>query len=202
MNAARMPQTVALAMVLVAGSPWSDAASPASGDPATAASGGTSNPAQPPSAATKVRELKWEELVPKDWDPSKTLRGRDTSIRSDNDPRARALMDEVRAIWDSAPTVAALDGAAVKLPGYVVPLEELRGELKEFLLVPYFGACIHTPPPPANQIVFVTAPKGVKFRAMDTVWVSGTIHATRQASYMGSSGYRIDAVAVDRYAPP
>jgi hypothetical protein len=121
------------------------------------------------------------------------------TIRSDTDPRARALMDEVRAVWDAAPTVAALEGAAVRLPGYVVPLEEARGELKEFLLVPYFGACIHTPPPPANQIVFVTAPPGVKFRAMETVWVSGTLHTTRQTSYMGASGYRIEAAAVDRY---
>ena len=173
----------------------------ASPDPATASSE-ASNPAQPPSATSKFRELKWEELMPKDWDPMKTLRDRTASIRSDADPRARSLMEEVRAVWDSAPTVSGLDGTAVKLPGYVVPLEELRGELKEFLLVPYFGACIHTPPPPANQIVFVSSPKGVKFRAMETVWVTGTIHTTRQASYMGASGYRIDAVAVDRYAPP
>jgi hypothetical protein len=171
----------------------------ASPEPA-AASREASNPA-PPSAASKFRELKWEEFLPKDWDPMKTLRDRTASIGGDADPRARLLMEEVRAVWDSAPTVSGLDGAAVKLPRYVVPLEELRGELKEFLLVPYFGACIHTPPPPANQIVFVASPKGVKFRAMDTVWVTGTIRATRQASSMGSSGYRIDAVAVDRYAP-
>lgn len=199
MNAERMPQ-VALALVLVTSSPWSDAAA-TKADAATTASSGPSTSAQPLPLASKVRGLKWEELIPKDWDPMKILRGRGASISSDSDPRARALMEEVRALWDSAPTVATLDGAAVKLPGYVVPLEELGGELKEFLLVPYFGACIHTPPPPANQIVFVTAPKGVKFRAMETVWVTGTIHATRQASSMGSSGYRIDAVAVDRYAP-
>ena len=140
--------------------------------------------------------------MPKGWDPSKQFRGRNTTIRSDMDPRARELMAEVRAVWDSAPTVPGLDGAAVRLPGYVVPLEELRGELKEFLLVPYFGACIHTPPPPANQIIFVVAPKGVKFRAMETVWVSGTLHTTRQESYMGASGYRLDASAVDTYVTP
>jgi hypothetical protein len=49
-------------------------------------------------------------------------------------------MDEVRAVWDAAPTVAALEGAAARLPGYVVPLEEVRGEVKEFLLVRYCGA--------------------------------------------------------------
>jgi hypothetical protein len=182
--------TATLFGAIAAGAP-PDSAAPPAGTPG--------NTAKAPSA---FREITWDELMPKDWDPYKKFRGLGTTIRSDADPRARALMDEVRAVWDSAPTVAGLEGAVVKLPGYVVPLEELRGELKEFLLVPYFGACIHTPPPPANQIVFVVPPKGVKFRAMDTVWVSGTLHTTRQASYMGSSGYRIDAATVERYAPP
>jgi hypothetical protein len=109
------------------------------------------------------------------------------------------MLKDMRATLDSAPIVAELDGARVRLPGYVVPLDEAGAELKEFLLVPYFGACIHTPPPPANQIVFVAAPKGTKFRTMDTVWVSGTLRATRQESVMGTSGYRIDAAVVEAY---
>ncbi len=110
---------------------------------------------------------------------------------------------DLRAIWDNAPTVEALDGALVKLPGYVVPLDESDGKLMEFLLVPYFGACIHTPPPPANQIIHVLANPAVRgFHAMDTVWVSGRIRTLRQDSPMGSSGYRIDATAVERYVPP
>lgn len=140
--------------------------------------------------------------MPRNWDPAKQFRDQNLAIRNDTDPRARKLLDEMRVLWDTAPTVASLEGTNVKLPGYVVPLEEMRGEIKEFLLVPYFGACIHTPPPPANQIVFVVPPKGVKFRAMETVWVSGTMHTTRQASYMGASGYRIDAATVERYSPP
>ena len=89
------------------------------------------------------------------------------------------------------------------LPGYVVPPETVRGALKEFLLVPYFGACIHTPPPPANQIVHVMLEQPVKgFGAMSTVWVSGRMSTRRQDSPMGASGYRLDSRVVETYRPP
>jgi hypothetical protein len=84
----------------------------------------------------------------------------------------------------------------VRIPGFVVPLEDTNDGLKEFLLVPYFGACIHSPPPPANQIIHVlprTPAKGL--RSMDTVWISGPVAVTRTDSYMGVSGYRIEATA-------
>ncbi len=153
-----------------------------------------SQPAAPP-----YREIKWDELMPKDWNPFKGFRLRDLGGVNDADPRAGQMLKDMRATLDSAPIVAGLDGARVRLPGYVVPLDESGADLKQFLLVPYFGACIHTPPPPANQIVLVVAPKGTRFRTMDTVWVSGTLRATRQESIMGTSGYRIDAAVVEAY---
>jgi hypothetical protein len=93
----------------------------------------------------------------------------------------------------------------VKIPGFIVPLEDTPTGLKEFLLVPYFGACIHTPPPPANQIIHVLMNKGVKgFQSMDTVWVSGTLSLVRTANEMGTSGYQMDAVKLEPYTdnPP
>jgi hypothetical protein len=69
--------------------------------------------------------------------------------------------------------------------------------------VPYFGACIHSPPPPANQIVHVSgarAPKGL--RAMDAVWVTGVLKAQRLDSAMGVSGYQIQGAQVERYVAP
>jgi hypothetical protein len=152
------------------------------------------------TSAPSFREIKWDELMPKGWDPTKTFRARGAGIVSDADPRAWKLMKEFRVVLDHAPTVDGLSGSAIKIPGYIVPLETVRGELKEFLLVPYFGACIHTPPPPANQVIFVRPAKPVAgFGSMDTVWVSGTLHATRQESFAGISGYSIDAVAIERY---
>jgi len=150
--------------------------------------------------AVTYREIQWDALVPKDWDPLKRFRDQNLDALDDSDPKVLELMRELRATWDNAPTVAKMDGAAVKLPGYLVPLEQARGELKEFLLVPYFGACIHTPPPPANQIVHVVAVPPVKgFKSMDAVWVSGTLKTLRQGSAMGMSGYRMQAAGVVAY---
>jgi hypothetical protein len=162
---------------------------------------GTSRP--PNEALPPFRELQWDDLMPKEWDPTKRLRKHDGSLPSDLDPQAQKMLEDLRAIWDNAPTVGTLDGTVVKLAGYVVPLDQVDGALTEFPLVPYFGACIHTPPPPANQIVHVIPDKPVTgFGAMDTVWVSGRISTSRQDSPMGASGYRLDSLVVTRYRPP
>lgn len=146
------------------------------------------------------KTITWDELVPKDWDPMKEFKGMDLGVLQDGDPRALQMMKKLREVWDNAPTNNAIVGQAVRIPGFVVPLEETKDGLKEFLLVPYFGACIHSPPPPANQIIHVlpkTASKGL--RSMDAVWISGTIAQLRTDSYMGAASYRIEALAVEPY---
>ncbi len=170
---------------------------------------GTAAPAwaQTPSATKSPAgghvEIKWEDLVPKGWDPMKGVAGESLGQLNDADPRAQDMMAKLRESWDNAPTVAALDGRAIKLPGYLVPLDETKAGITEFLLVPYFGACVHTPPPPANQIVLVVPAKPAQgFHSMDTVWVRGTLRAARTGSPMGASGYRLEAALVDRYTAP
>ena len=59
-----------------------------------------------------------------------------------------------------------IDGAHVRIPGYLLPLELENDEATEFLLVPYQGACIHTPPPPPNQIVHVKLESGIQVRGL------------------------------------
>jgi hypothetical protein len=157
------------------------------------------------AAAGAARTIDWDALIPPGWDPMKDLKGLDFSTLSDADPRAAAALSKLREVWDQAPANPALAGQRVRLPGYIVPLEETRAGLKEFLLVPYFGACIHTPPPPANQIVHVlprVAAPG--FRSMDTVWVTGVMTVVRTDSYMGVAGYRLEAEQVTAYTqrPP
>jgi len=162
----------------------------------------TTRAAATPPAAT-YREAQWDELVPKDWDPTKRFRNSKLGMFSDADPRVLQMMREMRETWDNAPTNSAMDGAAVKLAGYVVPLDETKAGMKEFLLVPYFGACIHTPPPPANQIIHVIAAKPAKgLHMMDAVWVSGTLKTFRSDSVMGVSGYQMQAAQIDPYEPP
>ncbi|OAK58944.1 hypothetical protein A3K87_26775 [Variovorax paradoxus] len=148
-------------------------------------------------------ELKWEALIPKSWDPTRRYRNISLEALRDNDPQAIQMLDEMRAVWDNAPVNVELDGKAAKLAGFVVPLDASQEGIREFLLVPYFGACIHTPPPPANQIVHVIASGPVKgLHAMDTVYVSGTLKAARYASAdMGVSGYEIASATVERFVP-
>jgi hypothetical protein len=153
-----------------------------------------------PASAGKPSNLTWEELVPKDWDPMSEFKGIDFNLLDDGDPRAAQMMNRLRQVWDSAPINDAVLGRNVRIPGFIVPLEDGRDGMREFLLVPYFGACIHSPPPPANQIIHVlprTPARGV--RSMDAVWISGVISAERTDSYMGVSGYRIVATAVEPY---
>lgn len=154
----------------------------------------------------EVTELDWDALIPGEWLPEQLLEGlggEGVSLDqiSDEDPRADAIMDEITALWKQAPVVDALDGQRVKLPGFVVPLAFDQYELSAFLLVPYFGACIHVPPPPANQIVYVVLPEGKRYRGgvFDTVWVTGDLRIERFSSAMGDAGYRLDALAIGPY---
>jgi hypothetical protein len=159
--------------------------------------GGKAAAAKP--AAGQPRLISWEELVPKDWDPMKEFKGMDLSKLQDGDPRANELLMKMQEVSNNAPTNPEMNGVEVKIPGFIVPLEENKGEVTEFLLVPYFGACIHTPPPPANQILHVRPRQGAKFRAMDTVWVTGKLQTLRNDSMMGVSGYHVTADSVTKY---
>ena len=72
--------------------------------------------------------------------------------------------------------VAELDGKTVRIPGYVLPIEFSGPRVIEFMLVPYVGACVHTPPPPANQMVYVKLEQGFENEGLFMpVWVTGQI---------------------------
>jgi hypothetical protein len=156
--------------------------------------------AKPAEKTPGFREIKWDELMPADWDPMKSFKNANFGMFSDSDPRAAAMLKEMREAWDNAPVNNAMDGAQVRIPGYVVPLEESKSGLKEFLLVPYFGACIHSPPPPANQIIHINRKEPVKgVHSMDPVWVTGTLKTLRSDTFMGATGYRMEAMTVEAY---
>ncbi len=157
----------------------------------------------PPGASVPgpTRTIGWEQLIPAGWDPYKDLKALNLDGLKDNDPKAEEALKKMRKMWDNAPINPLILGQSVRLPGYMVPLEDLPEGTKEFLLVPYFGACVHSPPPPANQIVHVVLDKPTKrFRLMDTLWVTGPLSATKTDSHMGVSSYRIDAKQVTPFA--
>lgn len=152
--------------------------------------------------AAQFSEITWDELVPSDWNPMKSFQNLPEELAElpDSDPQVQALYDRLRKIWDEAPTISSFEGRAVKIPGFIVPLEGGKEGLREFLLVPYFGACIHTPPPPANQIIHVKSNSPVQgFQSMSSVWVSGIMHLMRSNSALGVSGYGIQAEHVEEY---
>ena len=159
--------------------------------------------AQPSSRPGAYTELRWDDLVPKGWDPMAGFKDKNIGALVDGDPKTMDMMSKLREVWDNAPAETRLDGAAIKLPGYLVPLDEGKAGITEFLLVPYFGACVHSPPPPANQIVLVVPAKPITgYQTMDTVWASGRLRTARQGSPMGTSAYRLEAALVDRYQAP
>jgi uncharacterized protein len=155
-----------------------------------------------PGAPVSYRNVSWLDLVPADWKPQERIDMKRAASLSDEDTLAKELMKELREILDTAPTVPAMDGQHVRMPGFVVPLEGGAQGLREFLLVPYFGACIHTPPPPANQIVHVVSPEPVTGFGISTpVWVRGTMRTSRSDTAQGVSGYTMELAHIAHYEP-
>ncbi len=153
------------------------------------------------AAAPVARELDWDDMMPKDWEPDALLEPDDVSRLDDTDRRAKDLLGKLKRRLAEAPVVPALDGELVRLPGFVVPLEIDGTKISEFLLVPYYGACIHVPPPPANQTVYVRLPPELAFagKAFDTIWVTGTLKVTPTSSELADAGYRIEATMIAPY---
>ena len=98
-------------------------------------------------------------------------------------------------------TLKKLDGKKVRVPGFVVPLDDADLEGAEFLLVPYYGACVHTPPPPPNQMAFIqmAGKKSVKLGLFDAVWMEGTLKITNYDSPYGQVGFTIEGLSMKPY---
>lgn len=94
-----------------------------------------------------------------------------------------------------------LDGRIVRLPGFIVPLEiDAEGRVTEMFLVPFFGACIHVPPPAPNQIVYVVLAAPLELGAMtDAYWVTGRLRASTRKTRLGASAYEISNARTENY---
>lgn len=148
-------------------------------------------------------EIEWDDLLPADWNPQALFDDVNLDAMEDNDPRAIDLMRRLREEWDRAPVVQAMNGRRIRLPGFVVPLEGDGKTVREFLLVPYFGACIHVPPPPANQLIHVMPDQPIPGEwNMVPVWVSGVLTVARIESELGNAGYQLRAIKVEEYVEP
>jgi hypothetical protein len=140
------------------------------------------------AAPAKPQELSWDDLMPAvSAAPPPAFPG--AGIPGKGGPSQ--IPDTPDLPQYSHNPVQSLNGKYVKLPGYIVPLEsDSGGELSEFLLVPYFGACIHVPPPPPNQIVYVKLKKPFNLKSMaDPYWVTGVISTKPWMGDMADTDY-------------
>ncbi len=168
-----------------------------------------------PALCSDVRELHWAELIPPSpAAPAATAKPK-TFFEGANPRDANAsapppmLEGKFMQIKrrqpgeGSAPAVVAdLDGKRVSIGGYVVPLDFEATTVKEFLLVPFVGACIHVPPPPANQIIYVKSLQGFEVSgSFDAVTVTGTLKTTVAFTGLADAGYTLDADAVTAAKP-
>ncbi len=158
------------------------------------------------NATSRVATIDWTHLVPAGYDPSELLRKyqQEVGALSDTDPRAERLATELQKAWENAPVVESLNNKMVRLRGFLVTLEGDGKAVFEFLLVPFFGACIHVPPPPSNQIVLVrTGKKPVRINQMfDMVSVTGRLRTQRARNELASASYVLEATEVAPYTPP
>lgn len=154
-------------------------------------------------ALEDVAPVEWGELVPEGFepfDPLADMTRAEIDKLFDGSDESNARLAEFDEQVGYAPTVPELDGEQVRIAGYVVPLDfDGNTSLDEFLLVPYYGACIHMPPPPANQVVHAFSESTVELESTwDPVWVIGTIETETIVSNLAESGYRMQ---LDRVVP-
>lgn len=152
----------------------------------------------------QYRELSWEELVPLGYRPEDIMAKYQDELNAfqDGDPAAMELYQQMQEEFNNAPINSTLDQSYVKIPGFIAPLEYENDLITEFLLVPYFGACIHVPPPPVNQTVYVSLADGEGITPEESfypVWVHGSMTTAGMNTDIGDAGYRIDDAVTRPY---
>lgn len=151
--------------------------------------------------AAEPRELDWPALIPEgapvqapQLAPLHDLSQIGNALAAESAPPAPQQSA-------NAPVVQALNNQQVKLPGYIVPLEvSEEGRTTEFLLVPYYGACIHVPPPPSNQIVHIFSEMGVRVEDLyQPYWIEGRMQVKASSSELADAGYQMEAEKIYAY---
>lgn len=145
-----------------------------------------------PSFAITPREITWDDLIPVGVPYGEII--------------GEGFVDEQRDTWLPAFDKNALllnpdlNGSFVKIPGYIVPIDQTALGVTSFVLVPYVGACVHTPPPPPNQLIFVETAEPWSLDALwDPVWVTGNISHDMQVTDIAQSGYALQASSIEVY---
>lgn len=153
-------------------------------------------------------EVNWMELMPKeDLDallnpPDYINQIEDGSVQdkldklaelgaTTDEQSATSAPDRYQQALASTQVIDAFNNKKVRLPGFVVPLQNNdQQKITEFFIVPYFGACLHLPPPPPNQIIHVTHPQGIEVADLQApFWFEGTLGIQTVSNDAGTSAY-------------
>ncbi|MEN8249902.1 MAG: DUF3299 domain-containing protein [Bacteroidota bacterium] len=173
----------------------------------TNTSGSPSKQANLQEKPASYKEIEWVDLVPEGYRADEVLaeymEKYNLDELEDSDPIVLEVQAKLKELLASSPVNEQLEGQNIKLAGYLLPLEYDGITTSEFLLVPYFGACIHVPPPPANQTIYVKSKEPIQAEGLfDAVWVSGKLKVEHKVSQYADSGYFIEAGQVAEYELP
>ena len=162
--------------------------------------------------ATEFRTLEWTDLIPEDDlqallnPPSYIADIEDGSLE---DQISNQIKNSINSAADeryqqalvSTQVVTEMNNLAVRIPGFIVPLEFNDDQaVTQFFLVPFFGACIHVPPPPPNQIILVDSPGGLSLDTLyDPFWISGTLRTSLTENELASAAYSMSLAEYERY---
>ena len=161
-------------------------------------------PAPTSEKDTELLTLGWNDLVAEGYDAQAIIAKYQSKVQvtlegSEEERELYKLMD---AEFNQAPPNLKLSGKTVKIPGFVSPLDQNDGMVGDFLLVPYFGSCIHSPPPPVNQTVLVNPQegKGISLsKIRRPVWVVGEMKVERNTTDLAEAAYRIENARIEPY---
>lgn len=145
--------------------------------------------------------LSWRDLMPEE-----ELEALEALNDGSADPSLMARFTGQSPVAEQMGTfnvVEDLDQLIVRMPGYILPLDyATQGEASEFLLLPYHGACVHYPPPPPNQIVYLRSPEPIRFNSLwEPVWVEGRMELQRIDTDLAASAYSMTVRSVTPYQP-
>jgi hypothetical protein len=161
---------------------------------------GDTLPPVKPRASSVYQDIGWDSLLPEGWSVEKIMDDLKLNELGDNDPKAREALQKMREMWDKAPANPKINNRKVSIAGFVVPLDGERESTRDFLLVPYFGACIHAPAPPANQVIHVTVNKAANaVKLTPAALLYGTLRVVRSDTKLAITSYEMTVDKVEPY---
>ncbi|RUP75190.1 DUF3299 domain-containing protein [Alteromonas sp. KS69] len=162
--------------------------------------------------ASDYQEVEWTQLMPEEdlaalLNPPDYLAGIEDGSQEDsveafgNQDFDNETTNRFQQTLTSTQVVKTFENKPIRIPGFIVPLESSESQMvTEFFIVPYFGACIHMPPPPPNQIIYVSIEQGVELESLyDPFWFEGTLAIDTTENAMGTAAYRLEHVNVKPY---